>query len=235
MSSGATQFRAAQQTNLAKWKENTLEERCRLIHGLLYGHVRVHAQLLVFLDLFPDVRQQHVSVEALRVLGVQVGGENLGGCVDGVGRPFVGFGQFQDGRPGGNGGQNLERFGKGAGFVSGQQLAHSVCLQTTRRRPSAHSFCWREANTSAAGLLCVSFDDFVRLRRCSFGFSGLLSFVRGDLGHDQISKVATVCSSRIAGHESFQGCCVGFIDVLPEVAQVSGELYAHFRAWSACH
>lgn len=89
--------------HLAKGKEDTFEKGSWFIHGLLDGHVGMHAQFFVFFNLFSDMRQQDVSIKALRALWVQVGCEDFGGGINSMGCPFVWFGDLEDGRPGWDG------------------------------------------------------------------------------------------------------------------------------------
>lgn len=119
-------------THLAEREEHTLEESSRLVHSLLDSHVSVHVELLVLFDLFSDVRQKHVSVKPLTGFGVEVGSENLGRGIDGVGSPLVGLGELENRRPCRNGRKDLESFGQRSRLVSREQLPDPVLPVSVR-------------------------------------------------------------------------------------------------------
>lgn len=76
-------------------------------------------QFLIGINIGADGVEQDEVVESLCHFGVEIGGEDAGGGVHGLGGPQVGTGEVEDFFPVVEGGDDFEGFGEFAGGVMG--------------------------------------------------------------------------------------------------------------------
>lgn len=105
-------------TYLAKREQDPLEERRRFINTLLERHISMHAKLVTLpANLFPHFLEQDLLVEALGLLGVQVGREEPRGRVRRVRGPVLWVREHHESGPHGERREDLECFGEGPRLV----------------------------------------------------------------------------------------------------------------------
>lgn len=106
-------------------EEQTLEEGGGLVKGFLEGFVQVDIELLGLVYVFTDAGEQDVVNKGLGE-GRAGRGEELGCFVGGVCGPGVWAGDAEESVPLWEGRENLERLGKFARLVAGEDEADSV-------------------------------------------------------------------------------------------------------------
>ena len=120
MDEGATlEAQIEKGTHVAEGEEDTLEEGCRLVEGLLECLVQLVVELApVLAHVVSHTLEQDTTEEDGRLLGLEVGDKDLGGGKGGVRGPVGGGGEGEQTSPLGEGGEELERFGKRSGTVA---------------------------------------------------------------------------------------------------------------------
>mmetsp|Transcript_39028 Transcript_39028/g.81678 ORF Transcript_39028/g.81678 Transcript_39028/m.81678 type:complete len:294 (-) Transcript_39028:798-1679(-) len=120
---------------LAEGEEYALEECGGFVDALFEGHVVVVVELFVGVDVGADGVEEDEVVESLGHFGIEVGGEDAGGGVHGLGRPLVRAGEVEYFFPVVEGGYYLEGFGEFAGGVVCEEFANiGVHLHHLRRQ-----------------------------------------------------------------------------------------------------